>query len=558
MGLIEISFLLFSMKWVDLERAFIRFLTLIILNVGFEGQLMSLDDIAYMLLILLAGGILGALIFWGFYRLKFGGYNAIVNEILQKAELEASDLRKTTEGALKQAQLDQQRELEQLWHQEKRKIQREEDRLKQKEDKLEGRVAIVDSKIADLEKKEASHAHRQARFEEEKKALAENHANLVLELEKVSGLSTAEAKDLIISRLTNEVKTEAALLARKIRKEAEENAERDACTIIATAINRMAVSCASDATVNTVAIPNEEMKGRVIGREGRNIKTLERATGVNFVIDDTPGVVVLSGFDPIRMHVAKLALTELLADGRIHPTRIEEVVEKTQQNVVKQIKSYGEDAALRAGAMNLHPELINLLGRLKFRYSYGQNVLDHSLEVSYILGIMAAELGCDQALARRIGLLHDVGKAVTHEVEGSHALIGYELALKYGEKIEVANGIGCHHQEMDPITIEARLCGPADGISAARPGARIEAVEEYVKRLKQLEEIAYQFKGVERAYAMQAGREVHVIVTPDVLDDAATLILARDLTKKIEAELRYPGKIKVTVIREKRVVDYAL
>lgn len=519
---------------------------------------MNLDDIAHLLLALLSGGVLGAGGFWLFHRLKVGGYSTLVNEIIRKAELEANALRKATEGSLKRSELEQQRELEQMWQQERRKIQREEERLKRREDLLESRTEAVDVKMAETDKQDKLLQQKMRRLDEEKVSLAQSHANLVLELEKVSGLSTAEAKDLIMGRLTNEVKTEAALLARKIRKEAEENAEREACTIIATAINRLAVSCVSDATVSTVAIPNEEMKGRVIGREGRNIKALERATGVNFVIDDTPGVVVLSGFDPIRMYVAKVALTELLADGRIHPTRIEEIVEKTQNHVQKQIVSFGEDTALRAGAMNLHPEIIQLLGRLKFRYSYGQNVLDHSLEVSHILGIMAAELGLDQALGRRIGLLHDIGKAVTHEVEGSHALIGHDIAIKYGESLLVANGIGCHHQELEPLSVEAALCAPADSISASRPGARIEAVEEYVKRLKQLEEIAYKFSGVEKVYAMQAGREVHVIVTPELLDDAAMITLARDLTKRIEAELRYPGKIKVIVIREKRVIEYAL
>jgi ribonucrease Y len=362
----------------------------------------------------------------------------------------------------------------------------------------------------------------------------------------------------LLSRLTNEVKTDAANLIRRIRKEAEEEAEKQASTIIATAINRLAISCTSETTVCTVAIPNEEMKGRIIGREGRNIRALERETGVNFIIDDTPGAVVLSGFDPIRKHIAKFALTELIQDGRIHPTRIEEVVEKSTLNVHKQIKQYGEDAALRAGAMNLHPELINLLGKLKFRYSYGQNVLDHSLEVSYLMGLMAAEMGLDIRLAKRIGLLHDVGKAVTHEIEGSHAIIGHDLALKYGESKEVANGIGCHHHEMVPFTVEADLCSAADAISASREGARIEAVEEYIKRLKKLEDMALEFSGIEKAYAMQAGREIRIVVLPDQVDDLGVVSLARDLTKRIEQELSYPGKIKVTVIREKRVVEYAV
>lgn len=519
---------------------------------------MSLDDIAYLLLILVSGASVGAFGFWLFHRAKVGSYQSLANAMIVKAESESDALRKNAELTLKQQQVEQQRELDRVWQSERRKMQREEERLKLREDKIETRMNTVESKLSEIEKREDLISLEKARLEEEKVHVAKFQDQLVLELEKASGLSSAEAKELIISRLTNEVKTETANLIRKSRKEAEEIAEKEAATIIATAINRMAGSCVSEITVSTVAIPNEEMKGRVIGREGRNIKALERATGVNFIIDDTPGVVVLSGFDPVRMHIAKLSLTDLLADGRIHPTRIEEVVEKTTASVQKQIKIHGEDAALRAGAMNLHPELIMLLGKLKFRYSYGQNILDHSLEVSHLLGMMAAELGLNEQMAKRIGLLHDIGKAVTHEIEGSHAIIGYNFAVKYGESKEVANGIGCHHQEMDPLTIEGSLCSAADALSASRPGARIEAVEEYVKRLQRLEDLAYEFKGVEKAYAMQAGREIRIIVTPELLDDAATVTLAHDLTKRIEEELRYPGKIKVTVIREKRVVEYAL
>jgi ribonuclease Y len=299
------------------------------------------------------------------------------------------------------------------------------------------------------------------------------------------------------------------------------------------------------------------MKGRVIGREGRNIRMLERELGVNILVDDTPGAIVLSGFDPIRKHLAKLVLTELLQDGRIHPTRIQEVIERQRQEIDRQIHQFGEDAAMRAGAINLHPELMALLGRLKFRFSYGQNILEHSLEVSYLMGLMAEELGLSAPLARRIGLLHDIGKAVSHEVSGSHALIGRDLALKYGESPEVANGIGCHHREIEPITVEGSLCGAADALSASRPGARIGALDEYVKRLQDLEEITQEFPGVERAYVMQAGREIHVSVLPDAVDDAGLVNLARAISERIEAKLNYPGRIKVIVVREKRIVAYA-
>jgi len=519
---------------------------------------MDVALIEQLLIACLTGCAIGAFVFWLYQKVKFGGFNLLAQEILQRAEMEGDTVRKAGELSLKQTQIDQQRELEQVWQIERRKIQREEERIKQREDKLESRMNLVEKKLSDIEKREAILIARKAQIDEEKKQVADNHFRLLQELERASGLSSTEARELLINRVTLEVKTETANLIRRMRKEAEEEAEREATTIIATAINRLASPTVSEATLSTVAIPNEEMKGRIIGREGRNIRALERATGVNFIIDDTPGAVVISGFDPVRKHIAKMVLAELVLDGRIHPTRIEEVVEKATQSVNKQIRQYGEDAALRAGAMNLHPELLMLVGRLKFRYSYGQNVLDHSLEVSHLLGLMAAELGLDIRLAKRIGLLHDMGKSVTHEIEGSHAVIGHDLALKFGESKDVANGIGCHHQEMEPSTIEGSLCSAADAISASRPGARIEAVEEYVKRLKKLEDLACGYPGVEKAYAMQAGREVRVVVLPDMIDDDGTLNLARDLTKRIEAELQYPGKIKVTVIREKRVVEYAV
>jgi ribonuclease Y len=519
---------------------------------------MSSDYFAYILLAFvvgIAGGITGL---WTFHRIKLGSYQKIALEMIKKADQEGASIRRASELAMKQNQVDQQRELEQVWLIERRKIQREEERLKLREDKLEGRMHLVEKKLSDIEKREAILIARKIQIDEEKKYQAETHQKLVRELELASGFSSSEAKEMLLNQLTHEVKTDAANLIRRMKKEAEENAEKEASTIIATAINRLATSYVSEATVNTVAIPTEEMKGRIIGREGRNIRALEQATGINFVIDDTPNAVVLSGFDPIRMHIAKMALTDLVTDGRIHPTRIEESVEKAKSNTQKQIKQYGEDAALRAGAMNLHPEIIILLGKLKFRYSYGQNVLEHSLEVCHLMGLMAVELGLDVRLAKRIGLLHDMGKAVSHEVEGSHAIIGQDLALKFGESKEVANGIGCHHYEVEPLTVEASLCSAADAISASRPGARIEAVEEYVKRLKKLEDIAYDFPGVEKAYAMQAGREIRIVVLPDRVDDDGIVNLARDITKRIELELSYPGKIKVTVIREKRIVEYAV
>lgn len=516
------------------------------------------SDLLFYFLCWSLGLLMGLLGFWIFNRTKYGTYQSIARNVLQKAEAEASSIRRSAELVIKQNQIDQQRELEVVWQSERRKMQREEDRFKQREDKLESRMNLVEKKLSDVEKREAIIAARKEQIEDEKKELAIAKEMLTKELERSAGLSSSEAKEQLLSALTNEVKTDAANLIRRTRKEAEETAEREASSIIATAINRLAASCVSEATVNTVTIPNEEMKGRIIGREGRNIRALEQATGVNIIIDDTPGAIVLSGFDPIRLQVAKSALQDLIADGRIHPTRIEEAVDKAKLNVQKIVRQHGEDAALRIGAMNLHPEIITLLGRLKFRYSYGQNVLEHSIEVSHLMGIMAAELGLNIQLAKRIGLLHDMGKAVTHEIEGSHAIIGHDLALKYGETKEVANGIGCHHQEMEPLSIEASFCSTADAISASRPGARIEAVEEYVKRLKKLEDIALEMAGVKEAYAMQAGREIRIVVLPELVDDNGVATLAQQLTKRIEEELSYPGKIKVTVIREMRAIKYAL
>lgn len=521
-------------------------------------MLMQLNENLIHFILLATGTLLGSAAFWFLNKIRLGGFRNIASEIVKKAEQDADNIRKAGQITVRQSQIEHQKDLENTWQAERRKFLREEERLKQREDKIEGRLNLVEKKLSDVEKREATLIARREQLEQEKKNINDLHAKLKQQLEQASGLSASEAKEVLIARVQDEIKNETANLIRRSTKEAEEEAEKRASKIISTSINRLASQCVSEATVNTVSIPNEEMKGRIIGREGRNIRALERATGVNFIIDDTPNAVVLSGFDPIRLQIAKITLTDLINDGRIHPTRIEEAVEKAKYEILRQIKQYGEDAALRAGAINLHPELITLLGKLKFRFSFGQNVLEHSLEVSYLMGMMAGELGLDTRMAKRIGLLHDMGKAISHEIEGTHAIIGHDLALKFGETREVANGIGCHHFEMEPSTVEGSLCSAADAISASRPGARTEAVEEYVKRLKRLEDLAYDFPGVEKAYAMQAGREVRIIVLPDMIDDDGIVNLARDLTKRIEQELSYPGKIKVTVIREKRIVEYAM
>lgn len=505
-----------------------------------------------------SSAILGVASLTAYQRLKLKGFRSLASGIITKAEDESDNIRKKAELQFQQERLDHQRELDRYRQEEKRKLEKEEERLNEKESKLDKKVHVFEDKLADLEKREKALAKAQQEVTDAKERTNQAQAQLYVELEQVSGWSCTEARHQFLTRIENECKTDAANMVRRIHKEAEEEAERLATTVIATTISRLIVPSISESTVNSVALPSDEMKGRIIGREGRNIRALEKETGVTFVIDDTPGAVVLSSFDPVRLHIAKHALTDLIADGRIHPTRIEESVEKAKAAIDRQIRQAGEDAALRAGAINLHPELITLLGKLKFRTSYGQNILEHSIEVSHIMGLMASELGIDTQLAKRIGLLHDMGKAVSHEMEGSHAIIGHDLALKFGESPEVANGIGCHHNEIPPTTIEGSLCGSADAISASRPGARIEAVEEYVKRLRRLEELARSFEGVHQAYAIQAGREVRVVVLPEIIDDAGTILLARNLSKQIEKELRYPGKIKITVIRERRVTEYAL
>lgn len=490
--------------------------------------------------------------------MRLGGFNKIAENIIAKAQEEATklELKKTLE--LKEKQVEEQRKLELFLQDERKKLRQEEDRLKARDDNLEARFTLIEKKLAEIEKKEQQLVREKERVEQQRNHCAKLTDSLSNQLEQISGLTAQEAKEALIARFEAEVERQAAMMTRRRLKEAHEGAEKEAQRIIATAINRLASSTVSESTVITVAIPSEELKGRIIGREGRNIRALERATGVNFVIDDTPGAVILSSFDSIRRHIAKNALQELISDGRIHPTRIEEAVEKAKIKIQKEIQERGEDAALRVGAMGLAPPIIDLLGRLYFRTSYGQNILEHSIEVAHLMGLMAGELGLDVKLAKRIGLLHDMGKSLTHEVQGTHAIIGYNFALKHGESQVVANGIGCHHNEIPPLTVEASLCSAADALSASRPGARIEAVEEYIQRMKRLEDLAYEFPGIDKAYVLQAGREMRVIVLPNMIDDDGLVNLVRDLTKRVEGALDYPGKIKVTAIRETRAVEYAI
>ena len=416
---------------------------------------------------------------------------------------------------------------------------------------------MLDSKSLVVEKKDELLQKKLKEIEITQEKLDAIHQKQIEELEKISGLSTEEAKSILINNIKKEAEQEAAVAVKEIEKESKETAERKAREIITYAIQKCSADHVAETTVSVVDLPNDEMKGRIIGREGRNIRALEQLTGIDIIIDDTPEAVVISGFDPIRREVARLALEKLIADGRIHPARIEEMVDKAKKEVDQIIKDEGEQATLDTGIHGLHPELVKLLGRLKFRTSYGQNVLKHSIEVSYLAGIMAAELGADVKVAKRAGLLHDIGKAVDHEVEGPHVTIGEDLAKKYKESKAVVHAIAAHHGDTEPQTIEAVLVQAADAISAARPGARRETLETYIKRLEKLEEISNSFEGVEKSFAIQAGREVRIMVKPEVTSDASIVLIAKDIVKKIEEEMEYPGQIKVNVIREIRATEYA-
>ena len=429
-------------------------------------------------------------------------------------------------------------------------IQRNERRIFQREE-------ILDKKTDSLDKREASLANREAEIDAAEAAVKALYDQQIHELEKISGLSMEDARNMLLANVERETKHEAAILIRDIESKTKEEADKRARNIITLAIQRCAADHVAEATVSVVALPNDDMKGRIIGREGRNIRALETATGVDLIIDDTPEAVILSSFDPVRREVARIAFEKLILDGCIYPTRIEEMVEKAKKEVDTTIREAGESAVLEVGVNGLHHEIVRYLGRMKYRTSYGQNVLKHSIEVAHLAGIMAAELGANVALAKRAGLLHDLGKSIDHEVEGSHAQIGADLAKKFRENNAIIHAIMAHHGDVEPQTVEAILVQAADAISAARPGARRETLESYIKRLEKLEEIANSFDGVDTSFAIQAGREIRIIVKPDRINDSDTVILAKDIAKRIEGELEYPGQIKVSVIRETRTVDYA-
>ena len=487
---------------------------------------------------------------------------------IQAAEEEAAhiikDGKRSAETFLKEAQIEakdtlfrMKSEFDRETKETRSELKKSEMRLMQKEEKIDRKAEQHEQREQDIGKKEQQLAQRESRIQSDEEKYQQLLEEQKQQLEKISGLTAEQAKDLLLRAMENEARYEGAKLIKRIENEAHEDADKKSKKIIATAIQRYAGDFVAERTVSVVQLPSDEMKGRIIGREGRNIRALEAATGIDLIIDDTPEAVILSGFNPVRREVARLSLMRLIADGRIHPARIEDVVKKVTHEVDRTIKEAGEQAGFELGVHNLSNDLIATIGKLKFRTSYAQNVLQHSVEVGFLCGIMAAELGLNQKLARRMGLLHDIGKAIDHEVEGPHALIGSKLAKKYGESPKVVHAIAAHHEDVPPSSVYALLVQAADGLSGARPGARKELLENYIKRLEDLENIANSHAGVANTYAIQAGRELRVIVESEKISDEKAVLLSRDIVKKIEESLTFPGQIKVTVIRETRAVEYA-
>ncbi|MBO4554756.1 MAG: ribonuclease Y [Clostridia bacterium] len=513
---------------------------------------------------LLVGLAVGFLIYRIYSQNKIGNAKREAARIIEEANLEAKTIRKDglleAKETLNKMRVDfenETKERKQDWQRTENRLAQKESALDKREDSLDKKDATLDKKIEDVEKSQKQIEETKVRLKGIEEELSKSQETLQKELERVAGMSREEASQELKAALLDSVKQSSAKEAKDIVAQAKENATKEAQNIISAAIQRCAADHATENTVSVVALPNDEMKGRIIGRMGRNIRALESATGVDLIIDDTPDVITLSSFDPVRREIARLTLEKLITDGRIHPARIEEMVDKVRKEVESGIKEAGEEAAFEVGVHNLHPEIIKVLGRLKYRTSYGQNVLKHSIEVASLASVMAAELGIDPKIARRAGLLHDLGKAVDHELEGTHVELGVELAKKFKESNEVIHAIAAHHNDIEPKTIEAVLVQAADAISSARPGARRESLENYVKRIEKLEEIAKSFDGVDQTFAVQAGREIRVMVKPEQVNDANLTFLAKDIAEKLENELEYPGQIKVNVIRETRSVEYA-
>ena len=481
---------------------------------------------------------------------KIGNAETKAREIIDDAVKTAEAKKKESLLEIKEESIKNKNELEKETKERRAELQRYEKRVLSKEEAL-------DKKADAIEKREAGFAAKEEQLKQREAKVEELSRQRVQELERISGLTSEQAKEYLLKTVEEDVKHDTAKMIKELETQAKEEADKKAKEFVVTAIQRCAADHVAETTISVVQLPSDEMKGRIIGREGRNIRTLETLTGVELIIDDTPEAVVLSGFDPIRREVARIALEKLIVDGRIHPARIEEMVEKAQKEVDVMIREEGEAAALEVGVHGIHPELIKLLGRMKFRTSYGQNALKHSIEVAQLAGLLAGEIGLDVRVAKRAGLLHDIGKSIDHDVEGSHIQIGVDLCRKYKESATVINAVEAHHGDVEPETLIACVVQAADTISAARPGARRETLETYTNRLKQLEDISNQFKGVDKSFAIQAGREIRVMVVPEQVSDADMVLMARDIAKQIEYELEYPGQIKVNVIRESRVTDYA-
>ncbi len=481
---------------------------------------------------------------------KIGRAEKNAQNLLDDAQRRAEDYKKERVLQAKEEILTERNEFEREVRERRNELSRLERRLTQREETFDKKSDNLDAREENLNKKQKDISA----MEEEAQAMFGRQQS---ELERIGSMTQDEARQVLVGRIQKDAYHDAAVMVREIEQNAKEEADKKARNIISLAIQKCAADHVAETTVSVVTLPSDDMKGRIIGREGRNIRALETATGVDLIIDDTPEAVIVSAFDPVRRDVARLALEKLILDGRIHPARIEEMVEKAQKEVDNQIREAGEQAVFETGQHNIHPELVKLLGRMRFRTSYGQNVLKPSIEVSHLAGVMAAELGADVQIAKRAGLLHDIGKAVDHEAEGTHVTLGAELARKYRENPDIIHAIMAHHNDVEPTTVEAVLVQAADAISAARPGARRESLENYIKRLEKLEEISNSFPGVEKCYAIQSGREVRVMVKPDDITDSGTLVLAKEIAKRIEREMEYPGQIKVNVIRETRAIDFA-